>query len=161
MLILDVSKLAGLYTTPLKNMAKFLIKLRGVELPTTVKMGKNITFAHNAYGSVIHSKTVIENDVFIFPGVTIGKADIFENWKNSKVKGFIIEEGAALCSGCKVLCKEGTLTVGRRAIVAANAVLLNSIGPYEIWGVPAKFLGYNMHGLFKDGLSVCDLKKGE
>lgn len=134
MLLSDVSKLATFYNGPFRKIAKQMILLRGVDLPIEVKLGKNVTFAHNAVGSVIHRKTVIEDDVFIFPGVTIGKADIFEDWKHSKVEGFVIEKGVALCAGSKILCKEGTLRIGKHAIVAANAVVTKSIGPYEIWG---------------------------
>lgn len=118
----------------LRKFASKFIKLRGCEIPASVILGNNVNFAHNAVGTVIHGKTVIEDDVIIFPGVTVGKADIFEDWKNSKVEGFVIEKGAALCAGAKVLCKEGTLRIGRHAIVAANAVVNHSVGAYEIVG---------------------------
>ena len=134
MILWDVTRLAKLYKSPFKKIASKLILLRGVDLPSEVSMEENVVFAHNAIGSVIHRKTIIEKNVYIFPGVTIGKADIFEDYTNSKVKGFIIREGAALCAGAKVLCKEGTLEIGKKAIVAANAVLTHSIGSYEIWG---------------------------
>lgn len=134
MLIFDVSRLAQLYRTPLKRIAEKLIFFRGCELPRDVKIGNNVHFPHNAVGTVVHRKTVIEEDAFIFPNVTIGKADIFEDWKNSKVKGFHIGKGSTLCAGARVLCKEGMLEIGDHAIVAANAVLTHSIGPYEVWG---------------------------
>jgi serine O-acetyltransferase len=134
MIIWDVTRLAKLYTTPFKKIASKLIFLCGCQLPLDVKIGQNVLFAHNAVGTVIHRKTVIMDNAYIFQGVTIGKADIFEDYKHSKVNGFIIGEGSALCAGAKILCKEGTLEIGRKAIVAANAVLTHSIGPYEIWG---------------------------
>lgn len=138
MIFWDVTQLAQLYKGPFKKIASKLILLRGVDLPSEVKIGENVIFAHNAVGSVIHRRTIIEKNAYIFPGVTIGKADIFEDYTNSNVKGFIIREGAALCAGAKVLCKEGTLEIGKKSIVAANAVLTHSIGPYEVWGGPSK-----------------------
>lgn len=134
MILWEVNKLVCLYNGPFRKVAQKLAFFRGVEIPTEVKIGCNVNFAHNAVGTVIHRKTVIEDDVIIFPGVTIGKADIFEDWQNSKVEGFIIEKGAALCAGAKVLCKEGILHIGKHAIVAANAVVNHSVGAYEIVG---------------------------
>lgn len=135
MILWEVTKLVKFYNTPLINhIASKIVLILGCHCPTQVKIGKNVIFAHNAVGTVIHPRTVIEDRVFIFQGVTIGKADIFEDYVNSKVKGFIVHEGAALCAGAKVLCKEGTIEIGKKAIVAANAVLTHSIGPYEIWG---------------------------
>ena len=135
MSFLNVSQNVKKYKVPL--LGKLLVRwnrVLGAEIPNEVQIGNNVNFAHNAVGSVIHSRTIIEDDVIIFPGVTIGKADIYEDWKHSKVEGFVIEKGAALCAGAKILCKEGTLRIGKHAIIAANAVVTNSVGSYEIWG---------------------------
>jgi serine O-acetyltransferase len=143
----------------LRKFAYGVNKILGIDLPPEVKLGKNINFAHNSIGSVIPPKTVIGDDVIILSNVSIGKADIQVSWEESNVKGFIIEDGAALCTGARILCKEGTLIIGRKTIIAANAVLLNSTGQYEIWGgIPAKKIGYNEQGLAEDGLSIKDLK---
>lgn len=159
MILWEVTKLVKFYKTPVKSVAEKIVLLLGCHCPAQVQIGKDVVFAHNAVGTVIHAKTVIEDRALIFQGVTIGKADIFENWKESKVKGFRIGEGAALCAGCKVLCKEGELTVGRYAIVAANAVLTHSIGDYKVWrGIPAHFIGYNRHALDANGLTEADMK---
>ena len=48
------------------------------------------------------------------------------------MKGFVVREGAVLCAGAKVFCKEGTLEIGKEAIVATNAVALHSIADYWI-----------------------------
>lgn len=99
-------------------------------------------FPHNSIGTVIHDNTIIEDGVRIYQNVTLGRADIY-NDKNDDFKGFYIEKGACICAGAKILCKKGILRIGADAVVAANAVLLNSIGPGEIWGgIPAKLLGY-------------------
>lgn len=135
MSVLNVSQNVKKYNIPV--LGKLLVRwnrILGIEIPREVQIGENVNFAHNSVGSVIHSRTRIEDDVIIFPGVTIGKADIYEDWKHSKVEGFVIAQGAALCAGAKILCKEGTLRIGKHAIIAANAVVTHSVGPYEIWG---------------------------
>lgn len=123
-------------------LTKHLIGLLGVILPPSVKLGKNVSFRHNAVGTVIHSNVEIEDNVKIYQNVTIGRADINVSPAESKFKGVLIKEGAILAAGAKILCKEGVLVVGKNSIVAANAVLLNSIGDNEIWGgIPARKIG--------------------
>ena len=59
----------------------------------------------------------------------------------SDFKGIVIEKGAVLCVGAKIICNKGILTVGKQTIIGANAVLTKSTGEDEIWaGVPAKFI---------------------
>ena len=101
-------------------------------------------FPYNAIGTVIHDKTVLEDNVKIYQNVTLGRADVYKSVKdtNTEFDGFLIKEGACICAGAKIICKRGRLVVGKNAVVGANAVLLNSIGENEIWsGVPARFIG--------------------
>lgn len=86
----------------------------------------------------------IEDNVRIYQNVTLGRADVYKSEKDSpsEFKGFLLKEGACICAGAKLICKKGTLVIGKNAVVGANAVLLNSIGDNEIWGgVPARFIG--------------------
>ena len=118
-----------------RKMSKFL----GCYIGREVTIGNNVIFVHNSIGTVIHSDTVIGNNVRIYSGVTLGQKNIYE--AEEKIK-FVIEDNVTLCSGCKVLSENGTLTIGKGSIVAANAVLTHSIPPFEVWGgVPAKKLG--------------------
>ena len=115
---------------------------KGISIPRKVKIGNNVLFPHNSVGTVLHPNTIIEDNVVIYQNVTIGRSDIQNSFEKSKMKKILIKEGAIICAGAKVLCKEGTLTVGKNTIVAANAVLLNSTGDNEIWGgIPAKKIG--------------------
>lgn len=118
--------------------------LLGVDIPRSVVFGKNVKFPHNSIGTVIHDKTVLEDNVKIYQNVTLGRADVYKTSKdaNTEFEGFLIKEGACICAGAKLICKEGTLVVGKNAVVGANAVVLHSIGDNEIWsGVPAKLIG--------------------
>ncbi len=124
------------------RVAYYLLKLLGIEIPLAVKVGEQLELAHGGFGVVIHPKTSIGNRVKIYPGVTLGRADIYRPATQSKFEGIIIEDDAILCPGAKILCREGLLKVGRGTVIGANAVLLESTGENEIWaGVPAQRVG--------------------
>ena len=115
------------------------LTLLGVSIPREVKIGKGVNFVHNAPGTIIHPDTIIKDNVKIYQGVTLGRADIHRSFEESKMKGILIEEGAIICAGAKILCKGGILKVGKNTIIGANSVLTQSTGDNEIWaGVPAK-----------------------
>lgn len=125
-----------------KILSKFIQKIllkKGLDLPYTVSIGKNIDFPHNSIGTVIHPNTVIGNNVKIYQNVTLGRADIYIKSKYSKFKGFYIDDGVVIGAGAKILCKEGMLKIGKNSVVGANSVVLSSIGNNEIWaGNPAR-----------------------
>ena len=124
------------------RLAYYLLKLLGVEFPLSVQVGKDLLLEHGGFGVVIHSSTIIGDRVKIYPGVTIGRADIYRPVQESRFEGVVIEDDAILAPGAKVLCREGVLRVRRRSVVGANAVLLQSTGEDEIWaGVPARCVG--------------------
>jgi serine O-acetyltransferase len=123
-------------------LAYYALKLLGVEIPRSVIVGEQFELAHGGFGVVIHPKTVIGKHVKIYPGVTLGRADIYRPATQSRFKSITVEDDAILCPGAKILCKEGVLTIGRGSVVGANAVLLESTGENEIWaGVPAHCVG--------------------
>jgi serine O-acetyltransferase len=122
--------------------AYYLLKLLGVEFPCPVEIGDDLEIAHGGLGIVVHSKTCIGDRVKIYPGVTLGRSDIYQSITESRFEGIVVEPDVILAPGCKILCKQGVLRVGRGTIVGANAVLLNSTGEWEIWaGIPAKKIG--------------------
>ncbi len=123
-------------------LAYYSLKLLGIEIPRSVKIGNDFELAHGGFGVVIHSKTIIGERVKIYPGVGIGRADIYQPAHLSRFEGVIIEDDVILAPGAKILCKDGVLRVRRGTVVGANAVLLQSTGEYEIWaGVPARLVG--------------------
>lgn len=126
----------------LGSIAYYKLKLLGAEIPRSVEIGEGFDLVHGGFGVVIHPKSKIGRDVKIYPGVTLGRADIHLPMEQSKFVGIEIGDGAILAAGAKVLCKEGTLRVGRGTVVGANAVLLESTGEGEMWaGMPAKKIG--------------------
>jgi serine O-acetyltransferase len=124
------------------KLAYFVLKGLGVEIPRSVPVGPDFELAHGGVGVVIHSKAVIGARVKIYPGVTVGRADIYRPASESRFEGVVIEDDVILAPGAKVLCKAGVLTVGRGSVIGANAVLLESTGAGEVWaGSPARCLG--------------------
>ena len=127
------------------------LKLLGVDIPPSVEIGDNLRLPHGAFGLVIHATTKIGNNVKLFQGVTLGFADehlpreeISDRLATTEPLGqIVVEDNVVIGAGAKVLFKLGqTLTVGRGAVIGANAVVLSSVPPGEIWaGVPARRVG--------------------
>lgn len=119
--------------------AQQILALQGVEIPARVEIGSGFRLLHRGVGTVIHPNTVIGDNVTVFHGVTLGRADAWKPKADSLMEGLEIGDEAVLCAGAKVLCMEGTLRVGRGTVVAANAVLTQSTGVNEVWaGIPAR-----------------------
>ncbi|MEW5870514.1 MAG: hypothetical protein AB1894_14660 [Chloroflexota bacterium] len=126
----------------LGRLAYYLLKLLGVEIPRQVPIGPDFELAHGGVGVVVHSRSQIGARVKVYPGVTLGRADIHRPMSASRFEGIVIEDDVILAPGAKVLCKEGVLRVGRGTVLGANAVLLQSTGENEIWaGMPARCVG--------------------
>lgn len=122
-------------------LAYYMLKILGVEIPRSVQVGHDLELVHGGFGVVIHSRTVIGDRVKIYPGATVGRADIYLPIEKSRFEGVVIEDDVILCPGCKVLCRQGVMKLGRGSVVGANAVLLDSTGENEIWaGVPARLV---------------------
>ena len=124
------------------RLAYYALKLLGVEIPLSVRVGRDLELAHGGFGVVIHPHTTIGDRVKIYPGVGLGRADIHLPAAQSAFEGIQVEDDVILASGAKVLCKQGVLRIGRGSVVGANAVLLQSTGECEIWaGLPARCIG--------------------
>lgn len=126
----------------LGKLAYFLLKLMGVEIPVSVDIGPGFLLHHGGVGVVIHPKAVLGARVGIYPGVTLGRADVYRAASESAFEGLVVEDDVILGAGAKILCDEGILRVRRGTVVGANAVLTESTGEYEIWaGIPARKVG--------------------
>ncbi|MBW8010330.1 MAG: hypothetical protein FVQ83_03690 [Chloroflexi bacterium] len=127
--------------------AYYVLKLLSVEIPHSVEIGAGFYLVHGGFGVVIHPKTKIGNDVKIYPGVSLGRADIYKPMNESTFEGIVVEDDAVLSSGAKVLCMSGVLRVAKGTVLGANAVLRESTGEGEIWaGVPARRVGMRWEG---------------
>jgi len=126
----------------LGRFAYYGLKLLGVEIPRSVLVGEDFELAHGGFGVVIHPNSIIGDRVKIYPGVTLGRADIYLPIEQSNFEKITIEDDVIISPGAKVLAKKGELVVRRGSVVGANAVLLDSTGEGEVWaGIPARFVG--------------------
>lgn len=124
------------------KLVRELLLLYGLDIPAAVKIGPGFTLQHRGIGTVLHPATVLGSNVTIYHRVTVGRADSYVPFEQSRMTGIRIGDGAVLCAGAVVLAKEGVLTVGEGTVIGANAVLTQSTGPWEIWaGAPARCVG--------------------
>ena len=129
-------------TPLLGRLAYYGLKLLGAEVPLTVDFGAGCLLVHGGFGVVIHPDVSFGERVKIYPGVTLGRADVHLPASQSDFQGIRVEDDVVLGAGAKILCKRGVLTVGVRTVIGANAVLTQSTGPGEIWaGIPARKVG--------------------
>ena len=119
-----------------------IMMLIGVDVPRTVTIGRGLRVYHRGYGLVVHPKTIIGDNVRLYHGVTIGRADPHTGVREPENMVFMIEDDVWLCVGSVVLGKGSGIRVGRGTILAANSVLISDTGEGEIWsGVPARMVG--------------------
>ena len=58
------------------KLAYLTLKLLGAEIPCSVEIGEGFLLHHGGFGVVIHPRCRIGKRVGIYPGVTLGRADI-------------------------------------------------------------------------------------
>lgn len=120
-----------------------LLTVLGLEIPQAVTIGRGCHLAHGAFGLVLHESTVIGNDVTLFQGVTVGRADQANRVPVDKSGGVVIGDRVIIGANACVLFRSGeTLTIGDDAVVGAGAIVLSSVPSGETWaGMPARKVG--------------------
>jgi len=104
-----------------------------VDIHPAVKLGRGLFFDH-ATGIVIGQTAVIEDDVSILQGVTLGGTGKESGDRHPKIR-----KGVLIGAGAKVL---GNIEVGHCSRVAAGSVVLKPVPPCTtVAGVPARVVG--------------------
>lgn len=105
----------------------------GVDVHPAAKIGKGIMFDH-ATGVVIGETAVIEDNVSLLQGVTLGGTGKEGGDRHPKIR-----EGVMIGAGSKVL---GNIEIGVGAKVGAGSVVLEAVPAHTtVAGVPAKVVG--------------------
>jgi serine O-acetyltransferase len=108
-------------------------RLNGIEIHPAAVIGENLVIIHPV-GIVIGGQCVIGRNVQINQGVSLG-------YRRGPIPGDghpRVEDDVVIAAGAKLL---GPITVGRGAVIGANAVVLVSVPPYATAvGVPARIL---------------------
>ena len=124
----------------LKGLARFFANLAriftGIEIHPEANIGKNFFIDHGT-GVVIGQTAVIEDEVTIYHGVTLGGVG-----KVGEVNGKrhpTLKEGAIVGAGAQVL---GDVVIGKHAKIGSNSVVTSDIpdGATAI-GIPARVIG--------------------
>ncbi|MGN7438221.1 MAG: serine O-acetyltransferase [Alcanivorax sp.] len=124
----------------LKGLARFFANVSriftGIEIHPEANIGKNFFIDHGT-GVVIGQTAVIEDNVTIYHGVTlggVGKVGAVNGKRHPTLK-----EGAIVGSGAQVL---GDITIGVHAKIGSNSVVTSDIpdGATAI-GIPARVIG--------------------
>jgi serine O-acetyltransferase len=104
-----------------------------IDIHPAARLGKAL-FVDHGIGLVIGETAVVEDEVSLWHGVTLGSTLAEIGDRHPKIR-----RGALICAGATVL---GNIEVGPRAIVAANAVVLKPVpAGAVVAGTPAKIVG--------------------
>jgi serine O-acetyltransferase len=103
------------------------------DIHPAAQVGKGVFWDH-ATGIVIGSTAVIEDNVSILQGVTLGGTGKERGDRHPKIR-----HGVLIGAGAKIL---GNIEIGHCAKVAAGSVVLQPVPPCKtVAGVPAKIIG--------------------
>ena len=121
-----------------------------VDIHPAARVGCGIMFDH-ATGIVVGEPAVIENDVSILQGVTLGGTGKEHGDRHPKIR-----EGVMIGAGAKIL---GNIEIGQYAKIGANSVVLQPVPDHATAaGVPAKIISkssdqkpaFDMNQYFED-----------
>ncbi len=103
------------------------------DINPTAKIGRGI-FLDHATGFVCGETAVIEDDVSILHGVTLGGTGKENEDRHPKIR-----QGVMIGAGAKIL---GNVEIGKGAKVGAGSVVLNPVPAHcTVAGVPARVVG--------------------
>ena len=103
------------------------------DIHPAARIGKGV-FLDHATGVVIGATSVVEDDVSMLHGVTLGGTGRIRGDRHPKVR-----RGVLIGAGAKVL---GNIEIGRCAMIAAGSDVLDPVPPNKtVAGVPARIVG--------------------
>ena len=106
--------------------------LTSTDIHPCAVIGRRV-FIDHAIGVIIGETTIIENDVLIYQGVTLGGVSLSKGKRHPTVKA-----NAVIGSGAKVL---GNITIGKNSKVGANSVVVCDVPKNSTAvGVPARII---------------------
>lgn len=126
----------------LRALARFFANisriLTGIEIHPEAQIGERLFIDHGT-GVVIGQTAIIEDDVTIYHGVTLG--GVGGEGQGTEKRHPTIKSGAIIGAGAQVL---GDITVGEGAKIGANSVVTNDVPPHSTaLGIPARIVGHD------------------
>ncbi len=126
-----------LYMKKLKLISRIIMGvtqiITNVDIHPRCKIGRRV-FIDHGFGVVIGESSIIEDDVLIYQGVTLGGVSLEKDTKRHPT----IKKGAIIGGGAKIL---GNITIGENARVGANSVVVKDVPPNSTAiGIPARVI---------------------
>ena len=125
-----------LYTKGYKKLARALVGLGSIFTKTDIHPAATIgrrVFIDHAIGVVIGATAIVEDDVLIYQGVTLGGVSLNKGKRHPTIKSNVV-----IGSGAKVL---GNITIGANSKIGANSVVVCDVPDNSTAvGVPAKII---------------------
>lgn len=104
--------------------------LTGIEIHPGAKIGKRF-FIDHGMGIVIGETAIIQDDVLLYQGVTLGGTGIVKGKRHPTIGNNVV-----IGAGAKVL---GNITIGDNSYIGANAVVIKDVPPNStVVGVPGR-----------------------
>jgi len=111
-----------LHTSGFKRLARTVMGLTQIfthiDIHPAATIGQRVFIDHGT-GVVIGETAIIEDDVVIYQGVTIGGVSLMHGKRHPTIK-----KGAVLGAGAKIL---GNITIGEYAKIGANSVVVKEV----------------------------------
>ena len=141
-----------LYMANFKSLARIIMGLNqiitNIDIHPGAVIGKRVFIDHGT-GVVIGQTAIIEDDVLIYQGVTLGGVSLTQGKRHPTIK-----KGAVLGAGAKVL---GNIVIGEYAKIGANSVVVKPVpNNATAIGIPAHVIEKGrckeplMHNLLPD-----------
>jgi serine O-acetyltransferase len=111
-----------LYRRGFRSIARIIMGLNQIVTNIDIHPGATIgrrVFIDHGFGVVIGQTTIIEDDVLIYQGVTLGGVSLTPGKRHPTIKS-----GVVIGSGAKVL---GNITIGTNSKIGANSVVVREV----------------------------------
>jgi len=112
----------ALYNSNFKRTARILMgisqMLTNIDIHPAAKIGKRVFIDHGT-GVVIGETAVVEDDVLIYQGVTLGGVSLTHGKRHPTIK-----QGVVIGAGAKIL---GNIEIGKHAKIGANSVVVKPV----------------------------------
>jgi serine O-acetyltransferase len=112
----------GLYINNFRTLARFIMGMSQIFTHIDIHPGATIgrrVFIDHGTGVVIGQTAIIEDDVLIYQGVTLGGVSLTAGKRHPTIK-----RGVVIGAGAKIL---GNITIGENSKVGANSVVVRNV----------------------------------
>ena len=126
-----------LYKKGFKKIARAIMGINqfitNIDIHPAASIGRRV-FLDHAFGVVIGETAVVENDILIYQGVTLGGVNLNRGEKRHPT----VQSGSVIGAGAKVL---GDITIGKNCRIGSNSVVVNSVNDNSTAvGIPARVI---------------------